>query len=437
MKKVLATLCLLFMGMVTWAQTCGSCAVSLQADTVNGSGVLNGQILDLTGVVAGSTVCIDLVLEDFDFNLAGYQFQINYPSNLLALSTTDADWQNGTGFVAIPGEFMTTGNGGGAYPMQQLPADTGGSLTGATAVQNGEGRKPLGFLLTDPSQRPAGSSGTPNAGGSIAKICFELNPSGLATCTSFQESFSINLAAVFNGVSDDIFANENAERVVVGTSAITLVWQDTNAGFVRCDANKDGNRNQLDALAGALCSLNGQGSCAGWGGNTADEFRQSFDHNCDGNVNALDALPNARKCLGLQNRTSFKNANYMAVSEAGMMTLDYETQRGAMAFAEFQFDGVGVNAPFINEEAQKAGWNMFHLRDGNAMQIMVINLSGENKAYPAVHFNYEPVSKNARIGLMDTAHQTADLNTFAYVPVVNTQNVMEHGANLGEDARRK
>jgi hypothetical protein len=437
MKKVLATLCLLFMSMVTWAQTCAGCSVSLEADTVTGSGVLNGEILDLTGVAAGSTVCFDVVLENFDFNLAGYQFEVNFPSNLMRLSQSDADWQAGTGFVAIPGAFITSGNAGGGYPNQQLPADSNGDLTAATAVQNGEGRKPLGVLLVDPAQRPAGSVGTPNAGGSIMKICFELNPSGLATCTSLEEEFSINLAAVFNSPSDDIFANEAAERVVVGTSAISLVWQDTNAGFVRADANKDGVRNQIDALGAALCSLNGQANCASYAAGTADEFTQAFDHNCDGTANGVDALANARKCLGLQNRSATKNANYMAVDGNGSMIFDYENQKGAMAFVEISFDGVKITEPTISEEAKQAGWNLIHLRNGSAMQIMALNLSGENAAYPTVSFNYEPVSSNARIGLVDTAHQTSDLATFAYVPVINTQNAADRGDVMGGEIRRK
>jgi hypothetical protein len=437
MKKVLATLCLLFMSMVTWAQTCAGCSVSLEADTVSGSGVMNGQILDLTGVAAGSTVCFDIVLENFDFNLAGYQFEVNYPAQLMKLSETDADWQAGTGFVAIPGSFITAANAGGGFPYQQLPADSNGDLTAATAVQNGEGRKPLGVLLVDPAQRPAGSVGTPNAGGSIMKICFELNPSGLATCTSFEENFSINLSAVFNSPSDDIFANEAAERVTVGTSAITLTWQDTNAGFIRADGNKDGSRNSLDALVSALCALNGQANCTGWEADPAADFTQTFDYNCDGSVNALDALGNARMALGLQNRTATKNANYMAVDGSGSLTFDYENQKGAMAFSQISFDGVKVGAPTISAEAKQAGWNLFHVRNGSAMQIMAINLSGENMPYPAVSFTYESVSNNGRIGLVDTAHQTADLATFAYVPVVNTQDAVDRGETMGNDIRRK
>ena len=426
MKKILVVLCALFICAGMWAQTtCPGCSIDIDADATVHNGVAPGDPagyidpgtgkLDVSGMAAGSLLCFNVSLTNFDFNLAGYQFQINFPANVVAFSEVAGDWNAGTGAVVVPGPVMP------AAATQSLPSDDMGVLIAPTNLQNREGKFEIGELITDPGMRPAGSPGTPNAGGVIARIWIEWNPTGLATCTSGNETIRIPIGASFVDRSDDLFANDNAERVTVGNAEISVAIGDPGA-FIRSNFNNDANRDSLDALGSALCALNGQASCTGWTGATANEFLQVFDYNCDGFVNSLDALPLARLCLNLQNRTASKKADYFSVSEAGVLNIDYENRIGAMASSTILLEGLKVGAPSISEAASEAGWALVHERRNGSLQYILLNLKGQNLQIPTVRFEYEPIANNAQMAIVGTANQTADFNEFKYVPQLLADN---------------
>jgi len=434
MRKLAILLVLCFSAAI-WAQTtCSGCSVRFEPDATihNGASAgdpagfidANGK-LDTTGMSGGDLICFDVYLENFDFNLAGFQFEVNYPAFLTALSTDAADWNAGTGAVITAGAVMPDGF------LQALPADNTGDLIAATTLQNGEGKFQVGVLVTDPGQRPAGSVGTPNAGGIILKVWFTLNKS--ATCNSSEEGPYIKMGTSFGGPADDLFADDSANRVTVSSSNIEALFGDTTA-WLRADANGDNLRNAADALGAANCSLNGEGGSGCPFSGTTAEFNQALDYNCDGSVNAADALGNAKLALGLQNRSSFKNLEYMNLNESGVVSMNYENRTGAMATATMMLSGVKVGAPTISKAAQDAGWVLLHERNSSAMQYILLNPgASKNTAIPTVSFDYKPLSKVGRIALAESFGQNADLAEFAYVPQMLTEDL---GNNERESVQR-
>lgn len=434
MRKLAILLVLCFSAAI-WAQTtCAGCTVSITPDATVHNGAAPGDPagyidgngkLDTTGMSGGDLICFDISLENFDFNLAGFQFEVNYPAFLTALSTNAADWNAGTGAVLVAGDVMPSGF------LQNLPADNAGNLLAATSLQNGEGKFQVGVLVTDPSQRPQGSVGTPNAGGIVLKAWFTLNKT--ATCNSSEEGPYVKIGSSFSGPADDLFADDNANRVTVGSANIEALFGDTTA-LLRADANGDDARNAVDALGAANCSLNGEGGSGCPFSGTTAEFNQVFDYNCDGSVNAADALGNAKLALNLQNRTSFKNLEYMNFEESGLLTINYENRTGAMATATMMLSGIKVGAPAISQAAQDAGWVLIHERNSSTMQYILLNPgAGRNATIPTVSFEYKPVSKVGRIALAESFGQNADLTEFAYAPQMLTEDL---GNNVRESIQR-
>lgn len=431
MRKLAIFLVLCF-SVASWAQsTCAGCTVRIEADATVHNGASAGDPagfidpdgkLDTTGMSNGDLICFDIYLENFDFNLAGFQFEVNFPAFLTALSTNSADWNAGTGAVLVAGDVMPAGF------LQNLPADNAGDLIAATALQNGEGKFQVGVLVTDPAQRPQGSSGTPNVGGVILKAWFTLNKS--ATCNSSEEGPYVAIGNSFSGPADDLFADDSANRVTVGNGPVSALFGDTSA-LLRGDANGDGSRNAADALGAANCALNGQGGSGCPFSGTAGEFDQVLDYNCDGSVNAADALGIAKLTLGLQNRTSFKNLDYMTLEESGVLSMNYENRKGAMATATMMLSSVKVGAPSISQTAQDAGWVLIHERSSSAIQYILLNPGADkNTAIPTVSFDYKPMSKVGRIALAESFGQTTDLADFSYAPQMLT-------ADLGSNDREK
>jgi hypothetical protein len=328
---------------------------------------------------------------------------------------------NDTGAIVLPGSFIT-------QPSQQLPADGNGDKTPATVAENNSGRKAVGLLFTDPSMRPQGSVGTPNAGGVIMRACFVLNPKLTGCCNSGNERVYVKIGTAFVDSSNDIFANDAAERVIVGTANIEVFFGDPGAN-VRADGNMDGARTPADTLLAAVCSLFGQASTqcntgANWASEPAAVFCQTFDFDCSGMVTPADVLGNAQLCLGIANRTNFKNLTPTPISGKGMITVDYSGSYGALANATIHTAGLRVRAPFLSEEAQKAGWAVVHQINSNSLQYTVLNTRFEgDTAIPAVRFEYEAIYDDAKVAILDTFHQRSDFSEFDMAPSIHTQGV--------------
>jgi len=422
MKKALAILIALMACATAFGQTCGTCSIRIEAaaDVHNGAapgdpaGFIDGSgKLDTSGMAAGSLLYFDVILEDFDFNLAGFQFQIGYPANMTMFSEDANDWINGTGAVVGAGAAIA------ALPIQQLPATQTGDNAPATNAENSVGQKPVGILFTDPLQRPQGSPGMPNAGGAIMRICLTLNPNNQMTCNSFEEPVQIRLVGSFNGPQDDIFANDNAERVTVSTSSIQVVFGDPSAPL-RADSNNDNARDFNDTLAAARCSLFGEGDprCTWTPGGR--DFDTVFDYNCDGVVDFSDTLGMARLTLGLQNRSGKTKPAFSSIAGNGVMSFDYTGQTGAMAAGSIETYGLKLGAPYINEVAQRQGWSIVHQLNGDVIDFAVINVKADRDiAIPNVYLAFEPVKQDqpeGRAALVGAFNQKATGREFAFQP---------------------
>ncbi len=428
MKKIIAALMTLLFGVALYAQpTCASCTIRIEAagDVHNGAapgdpaGFIDGSgKLDVSGMAAGSLIYFDVILEDFDFNLAGYQYQINYPANLAMFSEDANDWINGTGAIVTVGAAIA------GFPVQQLPATLTGDNAPATVSENSEGKKPVGVLLTDPLQRPQGSVATPNAGGVIMRMCLMLNPNNQTSCNSFAEPIRIRLVSSFSGPQDDIFANENAERVTVATGDIQVLFGDPSAPL-RGDANNDGVRDFNDTLAVARCTLFGEASPNCNWTPAGRIFDIVFDYNCDGVVDFADTLGIARLSLGLQNRSAKARPDYATVAGSGVMVIDYAGQTGAMVGGSFETLALKVGAPYLDEAAQRNGWAIVHENVGGAIRYALFNAKAEgDMTIPKVKFSYETLEQEGRVALTDAFNQKNNLRSFSFQPQYYTEGVV-------------
>jgi len=410
MKKLIALAAALMLTAAAWA---GATELLIEADaaTHNGgaagdpAGFIDGSgNLDVSGMAAGSTLKFNIILNDPDFTMGGYQFEIHYPSVLTALSENDADWDGNTGFIYMPGAYIT-GN------FQMLPANNLGERTAGT-VDNPAGKVTVGLIWTVPGDRPG-----PDAGGVIGQLCIEWNPSAVATCTSATESIRVVAGT-------EIFADDSASAAYSLASTIGVNFGDPSAR-VRADFNGDGNRTAGDALGAARCCLFGSGNAAcnggaiDWDSVPVAEFTQTFDFNCSGSVTAADALGAARLALGLVNRNAGKKLDYLAVSEGGEISFEYAKNQGAMVSATVVTSGMNIKDVYLDESAKKAGWALIHSVEAGALSYILMNPgTATDISFPAVKMAYDLTGKEGRIGVVQTLNQKTDYSEFAAAPKV-------------------
>lgn len=410
MKKFFSLAVLLLSSLAVIAGGAPALTIAPDATTHNGAaaGAAEGFIdamgnLDVSGMAAGSTLKFNISLADPDFTIGGYQFQINYPSSLSALSENDSDWDNNTGAIYLPGGYIT-----GSFQM--LPATNLGARTAGT-VDNAAGRVTVGLIWTVPGDRPGN-----DVGGVIGQLCLTLNPSAVATCTSQSEPVSIVAGT-------EIFADENAASAFTLGANVSVNFGDPSAR-VRSDFNGDGNRSAADALGAARAALFGRcnaqvtGGAVDWCNLPEAEFIQTFDFNCNGSVTAADALGCARLALGIANRrSSLKTADFMAVTEDGEISFEYAKSVGAMVTASVRVDGMEISGLSISEEAKKAGWTLLHTIEGGVVSYGLMNPgTTSDLPFPAVNMSYKLTGKEGRIGVLGTLNQKTNYAEFAASP---------------------
>lgn len=396
--------------------------ITPNAATHNGGapGHANGYIdgngkLDITGMVDGSILVFDVTVNGLDYTLAGFEFRINYPTNMALLSTSNTDWNGNTGniFRRVNGLVET------ADDAQFLPADASGNRTAGT-VTNNTGMVRVGMLFTDAADRPNTGSGL------IGQVYFELNKT--ATCNSANENVSV-YATTAAGTDADIFANDQAQRVAlnIAGSDLSANFGDTSV-YVRGDWNKNGTRASNDALGAARCCLNGaaHATCSpgapNWVGDA--NYHQAFDYNCSGAASSPDALGIARLCLGIVNRTQFKKLDFYQVDDKeGIFVVNSEKSKASLAHLTFIYDDIKVGQPFIDESAQKQGWMFVYELGGDSIEYILMNPKTEMYEIPTVQIPYSKLGDNARIALGKTFHQNTDYTEFTFTPSIEDQGV--------------
>ncbi|PIE03170.1 MAG: hypothetical protein CSA81_03295 [Acidobacteria bacterium] len=414
MKK---TLFMLMTMVATFALAQNTITLVPATDVHTGSapGAVEGYIdannhLDVSGMPDGSLVVFDVVMTGLDFTLGGYEFKVDYPVNLLSLSTDDAEWQAGAATSAIyVGSGMTAGS-----DIQWLPANADGTRNAST-VANDYGTFRVGMLWTNAASRPDGST-TPITD-TIGRISFVLD--GRANCSSLSETVSITLTSSDpQYVPDaDIFANGAAERVVVGSSDAEVTFGEPGL-YVRADADANGDRNALDTLAAAYCSIAGQNDsvcCSGhdWSAESADVFLQVFDYNCDGSVTALDLLGNALLTVGDGNRSVSKNMKRIAMTKAnGSVNMGFGNVKGGMGFVSLAYDNMVFDTPSISNEAESKGWSLVYSLETDTLNMAVFNVKSMNTDIPQINLTYKSKGEGS-IALIETFIQGADMEAIS------------------------
>jgi hypothetical protein len=384
-------------------------------------------VFDVTSLGAGERMCFDISLTNIEFTLAGWEFLIYFPANSLCLSENTADWNNGdpSGLaVFTPGPLFQASS-------VQLPSDENANRT-VTTLNNGQGTIRVGHLFTDQAARPVGSEGTPHAGGVLGTVCFDVEscgaggtPLGGAECVGNLHSVRV-VASPVNTANADIFADENAQRVSVVSSApvdafgltgLPAYFGNPGKTSFKGDGNHDNLVGAADALNNAICSLLGQ---AGQGCNssgTGQDFIDVLDSNCSGAVDAGDALRNVMMALTLSSRDSFKKADGLSLKqENGTFLVDAGKQVAASSIVRLDLNGISVKSMDLVGDSD--GWMFVKENFGDHMNYALIRVNPKMATIPTVRVAYERVGGEGVVSFGETLHQEYSQREIDFTPVL-------------------
>jgi hypothetical protein len=409
------------------------------------NGQMVSDVIDVSALTPGDLVTYEIYLENIEFNLAGWEFRIQFPADRLCLSETVADWNAPSTSLAVftPGPLL-------AMDHQGLPADVNGDITIET-LDNGSAEIRIGGVWEVAASRPMGSPGTPNAGGLLGTIAFEYNCPGVSPdCYSQIESVRCFLTEN-ETVGSDIFADDSATRVAVvsgpqvdaiGYTGVagyfgSSTFSDGGGSVVKwADGNGDGVLNALDSLTNVICSIFSgmdpgcvDGGATPWLSNNADDYRRTFDSNCDGSVNAVDALRNLQGSLLLSARDNFKRAEYRKLSaDRGVMNIQPSGARAAMSHVQIALRGVQAYNVRISPADQERGWLLASKTNGEVLGYTLVNVvNPEMIEVPVVSFDYQRTNAKGSVAILETLHMKYDQSIVNFTP-----SLMEVGAETNK-----
>jgi hypothetical protein len=383
--------------------------------------------INLATVGAGNTFCVTVNINNTDFTLAGFEFQVFYPPFLTLLSTSNSDWANDTGAVFKIGSGLTG-------DTQKLPADSAGTPN-ASQVNNGLGTARFGMLFTDANDRLAPTAGaTP-----IAELCFQVNSNWVdnTACTSLLEAIRVFTVPSGSTTLSDIFANDAAQRIQVVSSTPTDAFSRQGAALylgdsgapLKGDWSGNNSRTAADAAGCLRCASFGLASSQCTTGAGAG-LSVSMDYNCSGSVTPADAAGLLKLSVGLSNRPGKNLEYYSGLGKSGTLIIDSEGQLATMAANAFLFDNLKLGEATIDEDARKAGWMIVQdLVDENVLQYILVNPRMDMVKVPRVYISYEN-PESGRVALVESQHQKTDYSMFDYTPLVE-----DHAAGAQGDRR--
>lgn len=368
--------------------------------------------------MTGNLLCIEILLENFEFNFAGWEMAWTYPQGVAQLSTTVADWDppSTSNAVFTPGDFFTGVN------TLQLPVDASGDITVET-VSNNAGTYRVGMVVTDQATRPQGSAGTPGAGGTLGTLCVEVDPACMGRLHSVNAVLTVNETA-----AGDIFADDTASRVSVVASTPTnafggvgeaVYFGNPGATHYKADANLDGVVGATDALANVQRTI--LGTLPGGITQGSAEDIEIFDCNCDGAVSATDALCLVLRSLGVtSNRGVFgKRAPRLMVDEkeAGQFVISNAGVEAASNVVRIDLANV------IVEDIKIAGESSFQLfwelaADNSHLNYALINVNGDTQV-PNVVIDYRKTGKTGGVSISNAVYQKNNLQELNAVPAIS------------------
>lgn len=421
MKKLFALLTCLAVATLAMAQNDitvqGQASAGYSTYTENYDGT-DYTVIDASGFAPGDMLCVEILLENFTFNFAGWEMAWTYPQGVASLSTTVADWDPPTTSSAVftPGGFFTAVN------TLQLPVDASGNVTVST-VNNNAGEYRVGMVVTDQATRPQGSVSTPNAGGTLGTLCFDVDVDCMGRLHTVNAILTSNETSV-----GDIFADDTASRVSVVASTPTnafgnvgeaVYFGNSNANYLKADGNLDGRVSSSDALVNLRRAILGD-LPGGITQGSADDI-VLFDCNCDGSISSSDALCLIRRSLNLtSNRGLFgKRAPRLAVEkEAGSFVVsnggvEAAAHMGRVDLANIVIEDIQVVG---GGEAWSFVWDL--AEDNSHLEYALINLKGDTQV-PDLAITYRTVGKKGGISVSNAFYQKSNLQEFSAIPAVS------------------
>jgi hypothetical protein len=377
-------------------------------------GYVDDKTIDVNGLAPGDKIVLQLVLENLDFTLAGFEGEFQFPTWLVLVDVTAV----GTPTTPYTTELPTT---------QKLPADAAGNDT-ATTFRNDKGYARVGGVITDPAMRP-------NSGDWVlAEFCFILGADFYSESTCISAAEVLRFLACDTGAANcHIIADDAAAAVAVtyDNASMTVDMVNTGTTFVKGDVNGSGDRTTLDVGPLIQCAVFGQAATGcPLTGAPAEEYNTKADVNCSGSVTTLDIGPLIQRVTGQANRPSNKRMNYNELAaNDGVLTMP----GGAKAMVvgvELQVQGkVGFPAaPQLDKDAIDAGWQVSanHIQGANVYKYLLFNMSGTDGIVPDIQIPYEVMGEKARVGVALVETYAADNRPVDYAPSLGRYDLIEN-----------
>jgi len=352
--------------------------------------ILGQTAVDLRAIPPGGLVSYDIYLENLDFAFAGGEFSLFYPSPVLRLSESQADWIANQGAVFEPGPGFAGGR------ALALPIDGSGQRAAPTAYDNALGQFRLGLVFLDPLERWAGAAGQTHPGGLLGTIHFQF--AGLPSCTSRLEPVQVLLGPSFAPCYDYFSDADGARQALVATAPTDVfgvaglsAYLGDPAKRIRADGNRDGARSFADALPSARCALFGAASadCPGWATASPAEFTQTFDANCDGAADFADALSLARLALGVRRCAVAAPPTAVTAEDQDSLAVHLPGETGALALHTLEHPGLSVAAVRLDEKAAETTWRLLWETTGETTRILLVKPGAADAAIPSVIVVYQ------------------------------------------------
>jgi hypothetical protein len=364
-------------------------------------GYVSDTEVDVSAIPVDGKIVVELLVENLDFTLAGYEFELQAPVFLHGV------------------DFTTIGGAGAPFTTalvgQKLPADVNGDDTGDTFNVN-TGSYRVGWVATAPGDRPTSGDIV------LATFCWTLGRDTLnASCVSASEEIRLN-SCTTGAASCPIFADDNASSVSVNftNSTITVTDPSVPGSAIKGDVNSSGALTTADISPLIQCVFFGQGSAGcPLSATPAPEYLVRVDCNCSGSGTTADISPCINRALGIIARPSNKRALYTDLANNGTLSVYNEKAFGAVSSASFLVSGnVTFGDIVLDQKATDQGWGVAgkFFPSYGVYRYILYNISGHDATIPQVRIPYDAVSENAKISLYNAEHFTSSNAAVDFVP---------------------
>ena len=388
----------------------------------------SGQI-DLSGgnIAVGEHFTVEVVLEGLNFELAGYEFEIQFPT---WLTLVNSSLYESNGGAAADWPFRVDTGSLGTMAVQQLPADGLGVNNGATLNQD-NGFTRHGAVITATGERP--SSGDIVLGVFDFVLGRDFENSDPPTAQTEPDCISsgevIKVLGCTGSPECPIIADGSANAVAVTMNAADLEVDLLNgdANWIKGDINKSGARDFFDVIPGLHCMILGLGvgSCSIMPGDP--DAVQIADINCDGAIDFFDVLAHVKRAVGdISRRPAGKRRlSHDLAADTGVLQVENKASMGALSVVELDVSGqVSFQEIQLDKAAQDEGWAVFgnYIRGTKVYRAVMVNLKAQDAVIPRLAIPYI-ANGNAKVAVRATEAYTAGNEPVTVQSVVESVGV--------------